>query len=306
MTQEPETEAYHLPVMVEEVVGLFRPIQEGIVVDATFGGGGHTRRLMETMSNEVRLIGIDRDPEARAGAPVPVLAGAFGDLAELLAAEGITKVAGVLFDFGVSSRQLDVAARGFSYRHDGPLDMRMDPGQELTAADIVNSWSESEIASIIRRLGEDPHASRIAREIVARRPFRRTLELAEAISAAVPAAARRKGHPARKTFQALRMEVNSELDQIERGLDAALEMVAPGGRVVAISYHSLEDRIVKRRFAREVAGCVCPPGLPVCGCGARVVFGLLTPKPLFPRPEEVTINPRARSARLRAIERLAA
>jgi 16S rRNA (cytosine1402-N4)-methyltransferase len=307
MAQEPEHEDhYHRPVLADEVVALFGPVQGGVVVDATFGGGGHAKRLMEEL-NQVTVIGIDRDPAARARGQalgIDVLAGSFADLRLLLERAGIGSVAGVLFDFGVSSHQLDQAGRGFSYRFEGPLDMRMDPGQSLTAADIVNTWGERELAGLIRRLGEEPHAGRIARAIVAARPMTTTLELAAAVSVAVPAAVRRKGHPARKTFQAIRIAVNEELDAIVEGLDAALAMLQVDGRVVTIAYHSLEDRIVKRRFAAEVAGCVCPPGLPVCGCDARVEFRLLGTA--RPSPAEVATNPRARSARLRAIERIAA
>jgi 16S rRNA (cytosine1402-N4)-methyltransferase len=307
MAQEPEHEDhYHLPVMADEVVALFGPVEGGVVVDATFGGGGHAKRLMEEL-NEVTVIGIDRDPAARArgrALGVEVLAGSFADLRVLLEQAGIESVAGVLFDFGVSSHQLDEAGRGFSYRFDGPLDMRMDPEQSRSAADIVNSYEERELAGLIRRFGEEPHAARIARAIVAARPLTTTLQLAETVAGAVPAAVRRKGHPARKTFQAIRIAVNEELEAIVEGLDAALTMLQVDGRVVTIAYHSLEDRIVKRRFAAEVAGCVCPPGLPVCGCGAKVEFRLLGSAK--PSPAEVAANPRARSARLRAIERIAA
>lgn len=307
MAQEPEHEDhYHRPVMADEVVALFGPVERGVVVDATFGGGGHAKRLMEEL-NEVTVIGIDRDPTARARGKalgVEVLAGSFADLRWLLGQAGITSVAGVLFDFGVSSHQLDEAGRGFSYRFDGPLDMRMDPDQSRTAADIVNASDERDLAGLIRRFGEEPHAARIARAIVAARPLTTTLQLAETVAGSVPAAARRKGHPARKTFQAIRIAVNEELEAIVEGLDAALAMLQVDGRVVTIAYHSLEDRIVKRRFAAEVAGCVCPPGLPVCGCGAKVEFRLLGSAK--PSPAEVAANPRARSARLRAIERIAA
>ncbi len=302
-------DGYHRPVLAEEVVALLRPIERGVVVDATFGGGGHARRLMETMSENVRLIGIDRDPAARqrgAGVGCQVLAGSFGDFAELLEGEGIDRIAGALFDFGVSSHQLDEPARGFSYRHPGPLDMRMDPEAALTAADIVNTWSESELVEIIRTLGEEIHARRIARAIVGHRPLSTTTELAELVAGAIPAAGRSKGHPARKTFQALRIAVNDELSAIESGLDAALNMLEPDGRVVTIAYHSLEDRIAKRRFAAATAGCTCPPGLPVCGCGAEVRYQLLTRKAVKASPDEIAANPRARSARLRAIRKLAA
>lgn len=309
MAQDPEADfVYHEPVMAEEVVGLMSAVQTGIVVDATFGGGGHARRLMESMSG-TRLVAIDRDPEARANAValgVEALAGNFGDLAALLETADIHTVDGVLFDFGVSSRQLDDPARGFSFREDGPLDMRMGIDSGPTAAELVNSLPERDLARIIRTLGEEVHAGRIAKAIVAARPLTRTRQLADVVAAAVPAGSRRKGHPARKTFQAIRMEVNGELEAIERGLDAALELLAVHGRIVAISYHSLEDRLVKRRFAAAVAGCTCPPGLPVCGCGAKVDFRVLTRKVMRPTEAEVALNPRSRSARLRAIERIAA
>ncbi len=310
MAQEPEVdESYHRPVLAEEVVALMRPIERGVVVDATFGGGGHSRRLLETMSKEVTVIGIDRDPAARARGEAigcRVLAGSFGDFAELLAREGITQIGGALFDFGVSSHQLDEPTRGFSYRHAGPLDMRMNPDAGRTAAEIVNESSETELVRILRTLGEETHATRIARAIVGKRPFTSTIELAEAVAAAVPAAARSKGHPARKTFQALRIAVNDELAEIESGLDSALDLLEPGGRVVTIAYHSLEDRIAKRRFASATAGCTCPPGLPVCGCAAEVEFQLLTRKAVKPAAAEIAANPRARSARLRAIRKVAA
>lgn len=299
---------YHLPVMVEQVVALLGPIERGIVVDATFGGGGHTRALMERMS-EVTFVGIDRDPAAMANADalgVRFLSGDFGNLGDLLSAAGIVSIAGALFDFGVSSHQIDEPSRGFSYRHEGPLDMRMDPDQADSAADLVNRLPERELAKIIATFGEEPMAGRIARAIVARRPFTTTTELAEVVAGAIPAAVRRKGHPARKTFQALRIAVNNELDSITRAMDDALDLLEVNGRVVTIAYHSLEDRIVKRRFASATAGCICPPGLPVCGCGAKTDFRLLTPKALKPTPSEIARNPRARSARLRGIERLAA
>lgn len=299
-------EGFHRPVMAEEVAELFRPLRDGVVVDATFGGGGHTRVLKERLGERVKIIGIDKDPAAGPAAAalgVKLIRGDFGDLAELCDRAGVGRLAGILFDFGVSSYQLDRPERGFSYRHDGPLDMRMDPTQTLTAAHLVNDLSESELARIIRRYGEEPHAERIARRIVAHRPLHRTGELASVVAQAVPAAARRSGHPARKTFQALRIAVNGELESIERGLEAAIALLRPGGRLVAISYHSLEDRIVKRRLARGAAGCVCPPELPVCGCGARPELRLLVRGALRPRPEEVAENPRARSARLRAAEK---
>jgi 16S rRNA (cytosine1402-N4)-methyltransferase len=215
-------------------------------------------------------------------------------------------VAGVLFDLGVSSHQLDHAPRGFSYHHSGPLDMRMGPDASLTAADIVNGFDTDELADIFRRYGEERYARRIAQHVVRTRPFTTTVELAAAVAAAVPAAARRQRHPARRVFQALRIAVNEELVSLVRGLDHAIDHLRPGGRAVVIAYHSLEDRIVKRRFVAGTAGCVCPPDLPVCGCGQVSELRRLTRKPMRPTVAEIEANPRARSARLRAVERVAA
>ena len=313
MTQDRE---YHRPVMADETVGLFGPVPPGVVVDATFGGGGHARRLLEALSSDHRVFGIDRDPEAVARAPdeggrLQVVRGNFADLAGILEESEVTAPVGVLFDFGVSSQHLDDPARGFSYRHRGPLDMRMDPDQELTAGDLVNGLDVTELGKIIREFGEDPMASRIAAAIVRARPIVDTAELAELIAAAVPPSrsretGRRRLHPARRTFQALRIAVNRELEAVEAGVDQALDVLAPQGRVVAISYHSLEDRIVKRRFVTAVSGCICPPDLPVCGCGASPEYRSLTRGALKPSQSEALENPRARSARLRALVRLAA
>ncbi len=297
---------YHRPVMVREVADLFRPLEEGVVIDATYGGGGHTTRLLEELGERVRIIGIDRDGDATVRAQSRghhVLAGDFRDLGALLADVGIREITGILFDFGVSSHQLDTVERGFSYHSDAPLDMRMDPSRGRTAADIVNDLPVSDLERIIRVLGEDKNSLRIARAIAAARPLTTTTQLADVVAASVPARDRRAGHPARKTFQAIRIAVNDELEAIRLGLDAAIDMLAPAGRCVAISYHSLEDRIVKRRFADGARGCVCPPGMPVCGCGAAPELRLLTPGALRPSDAEVATNPRSRSARLRAAEK---
>ncbi len=309
-TEEERDGGYHRPVLADEVVELFRPVVPGVVVDATFGGGGHTRRLVEEFGEEVKMVAIDKDPEAARnaeGLPVTFVAGDFRDLATHLDELGIDAVDGVLFDFGVSSRQVDAGRRGFSFRRPGPLDMRMDPTSPLTADEIVNTWPVEEITRLLAEYGEEPFAGRIARAIVRARPLHTTTELVEVVTSAIPAARRRRGgHPARRTFQALRIAVNDELAAIAEGLDAAIDRLEPGGRCVAISYHSLEDRIVKRRFREGARGCVCPPELPVCGCGAHPELRILTPKPLTPTPEEVAANPRARSARLRAAEKRAA
>lgn len=299
---------YHRPVMADEVVELLRPVQEGVIVDATFGGGGHTKRVMEAMGERVRMVGIDRDPDARREVVdgVTLLAGDFRHLARLLDHAGIGDLAAVLFDFGVSGHQLDEARRGFSYRLAGPLDMRMDPTQDLTADELVNTRSLDELAMLIGRYGEEPAARRVAVAIVAARPIRDTLHLAEVVASAIPARGRRRGHPARRTFQALRIAVNDELAAVVEGLDAGLARLRPGGRCVTLAYHSLEDRIVKRRFAAGSAGCTCPPGLPVCGCGMVAELKILTRSPWRPSAAEIEANPRARSARLRAAEKVAA
>jgi len=300
---------YHRPVLEQEVVDLLAPALPGVVVDATFGGGGHSRRLLEEFGDEMTVIAVDRDPEALANAGALgaiAVEGNFGNLEALIAGSIDQPVSAVLFDFGVSSHQLEVPERGFSYRVDGPLDMRMGPDAVHTAAEIVNEWPEERLSEIIRRYGEEPLARRIAQAIVSARPLQTTSQLATVIAAALPAARRRAGHPARRTFQAIRMTVNGELDAISSGLDQAIAIVRPLGRVLAISYHSLEDRIVKRRFNTGAKGCVCPPELPVCGCGKTAELRILTRKPIRASAAEIASNNRARSAILRAVEKVAA
>lgn len=307
--RNPSGREFHRPVLAQEVVELLAPVMPGVVVDATFGGGGHSRRLLDEFGDEVTVVAIDRDPEAVANAialGVRATTGNFADLSRLVAGMTEGPISAVLFDFGVSSHQLDEASRGFSYRSQGPLDMRMGPDTSLTAGEIVNDWPEERIAEVIRRYGEEPLARLLARAIVAGRPYETTSQLSTVIAAAMPAARRRAGHPARRTFQALRMTVNGELESIERGLDQAIDILAPSGRVVAISYHSLEDRIVKRRFASGAVGCICPPDLPVCGCGNAAELRVLTRRPIRASEEEVASNNRARSAVLRAAEKVAA
>ena len=297
--------SYHRPVMASEVAELLAPVMPGVVVDATFGGGGHSRRLLDEFGEDVSVIGIDRDPEALANARdmrVTVAEGNFSDLKSIVCVLTSEPIAAALFDFGVSSHQLEQAERGFSYRHDGPLDMRMGPDAEYTAADVINEWPQQRLTEVIRRYGEEPLARRISSAIVQGRPYVSTSQVATAIADALPAARRRAGHPARRTFQAIRIAVNGELDAVEEGIDQALAMVRPGGRVVAISYHSLEDRIVKQRFAAGARGCTCPPDLPVCGCGNTAELRILTRKARRATPDEVASNNRARSAVLRAAE----
>jgi 16S rRNA (cytosine1402-N4)-methyltransferase len=305
----------HAPVLVEQVVELLVPALRdgGVVLDGTIGRGGHAARILEA-APKATLIGIDRDPDAVAQsranlAPyadrVQVVRADLASLASILERFGIQAVRGVILDLGVSSPQLDDPGRGFSFRKRGPLDMRMDPEQRLTAHEVVNEYSERDLATVIRRLGEERFAVRIARAIVAARPIDDTEELAEIVKQAIPAATRRSGgHPARRTFQALRMEVNDELRQLRAALDQALDAIEPGGRVIVLSYHSLEDRLVKKTFAEQTGGCTCPPDLPVCVCGAKAQIRVLTKRPVRPSSMEVARNRRASAAKLRAAERL--
>ncbi len=298
---------YHIPVLAEQVVDLLAPAGAGLVVDATFGGGGHTRALLDAHP-EMRILAVDRDPDALANAAglgdrVRFVEGDFRDLSAIAREEGIDEIDGAVFDLGVSSHQLDVGDRGFSYRHRGPLDMRMGPDAPYRAHDIVNEWPEPDLAAVLRRYGEERHARRIAAAIVAARPVDDTAQLAGVVAGAVPARSRRAGHPARRTFQALRIAVNDELGALAAGLDVAVRLLRPRGRVVVISYHSLEDRVVKRRFAAGARGCVCPPDLPVCGCGRVAQLRVLTRSPVVPTPEQIQANARARSAKLRAAEK---
>jgi 16S rRNA (cytosine1402-N4)-methyltransferase len=300
--------AYHRPVLAEVVVELMAPVLPGVVVDATFGGGGHTRRMLDEFGDEVTVIAMDRDPEALAnarGLPITAIEANFADIDTAVTSLTQEPVSGVLFDFGVSSHQLDESSRGFSYRHEGPLDMRMGPDAAVSAAEIVNEWPEEEIARIIREYGEEPLARRLARAIVAARPIDSTATLSTVIADAMPAARRRAGHPARRTFQAIRIAVNEELEAVRDGISKAVDLVRPGGRVVAISYHSLEDRIVKGEFNERARGCTCPPDLPVCACGNTAEVRVLTRKAVRAGEEEIAVNNRARSAVLRAVEKVA-
>lgn len=318
---ESMTDEYrHVPVMLGEVLRELDPKPGDIVCDCTLGGAGHTVELARRVAPDGLSIGIDQDDMALAAATerfereVPqgrhlFLKGNFGDLDELLVKAEVPGVDCFLFDLGVSSPQLDIPERGFSYNEDAPLDMRMDPGTHTqTAAEVINTYDEADLARILSVYGDEKFASRIAREIVRRRakePIRTTFELVDAIKAAIPAAARRHGgHPARKTFQALRIEVNHELEVLERGLEAAIRWLNPGGRVCVISYHSLEDRIVKHLFGEMSQGCTCPPDLPVCVCGHVPIIRVKTRKPLVAGEEELERNPRARSAKTRAAVKL--
>jgi len=310
----------HTPVLLAEVTQQLTLHDGSIFVDCTLGGAGHTERITQLVAPTGIVVGIDQDDAALTAAAdtlrlgqqelptIVLLKGNFGNLDEVLLEARIPYVDAFLFDLGVSSPQLDHVGRGFTYQEDAPLDMRMDPrSSQPTAADIVNTYSEAELTRILREYGEERWASRIAAFIVAARGQRRlttTGELVETIKAAIPAAARRTGgHPARRTFQALRIEVNHELDVLEDGLRAAVRWLAPRGRIAVISYHSLEDRIVRDVFGELAQGCVCPPDLPVCRCGKVPVLRIVTKRPVVPTDEEVERNPRARSARLRVAER---
>jgi 16S rRNA (cytosine1402-N4)-methyltransferase len=304
----------HSPVMLREVVELLSTTPSGVLVDATVGGGGHAAGLLSSTAAH-RLIGIDRDGEAVAaaraklaafGARAVVVHARFDRLADVLAELAPAQpVSGVLFDLGVSSRQFDEAARGFSYRFDAPLDMRMDPTTGPTAADIVNSWTANELAALFKDNGENRFAARISQALVASRPVRTTGQLVDVVRASLPAAARHGGgHPAKRVFQALRIAVNEELDLLGPAVDSAMELLVPDGRCVVLSYHSGEDRIVKDRFAKAAAGwCTCPPEIG-CVCGAVPAVRVLTRGARLASAEEIARNPRASSARLRAAERL--
>ncbi len=307
----------HLPVMAREVVELFRPVPGGMFVDCTVGGGGHAAVLLDARP-EVHVLGLDRDADAveaarsrlaRFGDRARVVHGGFERLGEIVERHGEgEQVMGILMDLGVSSAQLDRPERGFSFRFDAPLDMRMDAKQSLTATEVVNGYEESQLALVISQYGEERFARRIARAIVAARPVRSTRQLAEIVRDAIPAATRRRGpHPARRTFQAIRMEVNRELPNLADGLDESVHVIGPRGRVLVLAYHSLEDRMVKETFGRWAgadADRQVPAKMPVPPPKLRPLARLLTRKPLRPSADEVEANPRAESARLRAVERL--
>jgi 16S rRNA (cytosine1402-N4)-methyltransferase len=299
----------HVPVLADEVRRLVAVQPEDTVVDATFGAGGHAALLAEDLQGRGRYIAIDRDPDVRPyfeafkrshrSLQTRLLRGEFSLVLEQLATNDVQADA-VLIDLGVSSMQIDRPERGFSYAHDAPLDMRMDPSADVSARTIVNELPERELAQIFRRYGEERYAKQIARAIVRRRPLERTGELVDVIRSAIPAPARfGEGHPARRVFQGLRIAVNDELGALERALPAALAMLRPGGRLAVISFHSLEDRIVKNFLRDAEHGCTCPPDFPVCVCGNEPELRAVSRKPIRPSADEVARNPRAASARLR-------
>lgn len=307
----------HQPVLPSEVLAFLEPRAGGVYLDGTIGGGGHARMILEACGPAGRLIGLDRDPEALArarevlapfGDRVILRHANYADADRVLADLGIEGLDGMLLDLGVSSYQLDAPGRGFSFREEGPLDMRMDPSEGLTAAEVVNGFDVRELTRIFREYGEERHAGRIARRIVAARqkaPLTTTRQLADLVRETVPGGSiPGRIHPATRVFQALRIFVNRELDHVALGTAGGIDLLKPGGRLVVISFHSLEDRIVKRLFREEAKGCICPPGLPVCACGHQPRVELLTRQGVRPGGEEVAANPRARSAVLRAVRRL--
>ncbi len=305
----------HKSVLLHETIDSLQVKPDGIYVDGTLGGGGHAYELCGRLGPEGRLVGIDQDEDAIAAAAkrlapyqdqVTIVRSNYEQMDEVLDELGIGKVDGIYLDLGVSSFQFDTAERGFSYREDAPLDMRMDRRQELTAADVVESYEEEELVRIIRDYGEEKFARQIARQIVKRRqeaPIATTGELAEIIKEAIPLKMRAVGgHPARRTFQALRIEVNRELEVLEKSIDRMIGRLKPGGRISIITFHSLEDRIVKNRFRENENPCICPPDFPVCMCGRKSKGKIVTRRPVVPTAEEIEENKRCRSAKLRTFE----
>ncbi len=319
------SEYRHIPVLLPECLEALRLESHPVFVDATLGFAGHAREAVKLLGKDGLLIGIDQDDQARASAAqtlseevsalpkdrrpqVEIVSGNFGDLDEILLDLNIPGIDAILFDLGMSSVQIDTPERGFTFKACAPLDMRMSPGtQTITAAEIVNTTNAADLARIIRTNSDERWASRIAEFIVRERekgPIETSGQLVEIIKAAIPASARRSGgHPAKRTFQALRMEVNDEQGVLRRGLDAAIRWLESGGIIAAISYHSIEDRIVKETFASFANRCTCPPDLPVCACGKEPIVDVLTRKPILPSAEEVERNPRARSAKLRVAKK---
>jgi len=316
-----EMDEGHLPVLVDEVIEMLAPAPGSLHIDATLGGGGHTERILEAANPDGRLLGLDADPAAiarvdarlrsRFGDRLVLRQANFRELAAVAPGAGFAAVDGCLFDLGLSSFQLADRDRGFGFRTGGPLDMRFDPSHGVPAAELLATLDAAELAALFGRYGEEPKAGRIARAIVdARRvaPIATAEELAALVEKVLPPNPRlpRRTHPATRVFQALRIAVNEELEALEAGLHAAVDLLRPGGRLVVLSYHSLEDRIVKRFFQAERRGCVCPPEVPICVCGHNPRLRLVTRRSVTPSTAEIVANPRARSARMRAAERLAA
>ncbi len=301
---------HHIPILVQPILDSLLPAER--ILDGTVGAGGHSAALLEAGGGA--LIGLDRDPQALAlarerlapfGARAQIIHSSYADMRQVVRAQGWDAVDAMLLDLGASSMQFDTAERGFSFRVDAPLDMRFDPtSEDATAADIVNTWDEDDLANIFYRYGEEPHGRRLARAVVRARPLMTTGALAAAIEHAAPRRPGDKIHPATRVFQALRIAVNDELGVIERVLPEAIELLAPGGRFAVISFHSLEDRIVKDAFRLASTDCICPPRAPICICGHVATTRILTKKPLIADESETAANPRSRSAKLRIVEKL--
>jgi 16S rRNA (cytosine1402-N4)-methyltransferase len=312
MASQP-TRSVHVPVLLEEVLQFLEPQRRGLVLDATIGLGGHASAILDVAGPAGHLLGIDRDVEAlhlaaerlaRFRGQYQLVHGRFSEIREIAAQKGIESFQGILADLGVSSLQLDSPERGFSFQREGPLDMRMDRGLDLTAGEIVNHYPERDLANLIFTYGEERHSRRIARAIVKARPLRSTKVLAEVIAKAARFRAHQQIHAATRTFQALRIFVNDELAQISKFIQAAADLLASGGRIAIISFHSLEDRVVKECFRKLSRNCVCPPEIPLCQCGNRRWLKLVTKKPVVPSQAEIERNPRSRSAKLRVAEKI--
>ena len=313
--EQKEKEFKHISVLLEETIDGLNVTPGGIYVDGTLGGAGHASHVCKRLCGQGRFIGIDQDADAIAVAGerlkeypfVTIVRSNYEAIADVLKAQGVEKVNGILIDLGVSSYQLDTAERGFTYKVDAPLDMRMDDRMEKTAKDIVNGYSEMDLFHMIRDYGEDQFAKNIAKHIVRMRsekPIETTFELVEAIKAAIPAKIRMNtGHPAKKTFQAIRIELNRELEVLENTLDTMIDLLAPGGRLCVITFHSLEDRITKVKFRENENPCTCPPEFPVCVCGKKSKGKVITKKPILPSEEELNYNSRSKSAKLRIFEK---
>ncbi|HEX9021629.1 MAG TPA: 16S rRNA (cytosine(1402)-N(4))-methyltransferase RsmH [Nitrospirota bacterium] len=306
----------HVPVLLREAVELLAPRSGGVYVDGTLGAGGHAAEILKRSAPDGVVIGLDQDADAverssvnlaAYGSRVIIRQANYRSLPAVLSGLGCPAVDGVLLDLGVSWFQLKSPERGFSFLLDGPLDMRMDANSPQSAADLVNALSRKELQQIIREFGEETRAGAIARAIEKARaqgPITRTIQLAEIVSSVFPPYPPRRIHPATRTFQALRIAVNDEMGSLREGLDNVIPFVKPGGRIAVITFHSLEDRIVKQSFVKEARGCICPPKMPVCACGRKPVLRIITRRPVVPGPEEVERNPAARSAKLRAAEKL--